>query len=69
VNPATPNPSCYDDQSTTTTEKKPYEAPHLIELGNVSDLTNYNVSVHVSYSRSGQPSANPDMGSGDSHEA
>ncbi len=45
VNP--PNPSRFEYQSTTT-QKKPYEAPGLIELGNMSRLTNYSVSVNVS---------------------
>lgn len=35
------------DDLGTTDPKKAYEAPELIELGSVSELTNYDVSVKV----------------------
>lgn len=36
------------DDPGTDNRKKAYEAPELIELGTVSELTNYSVSVQVS---------------------
>ncbi len=54
------NPGC-DTQS----RKKPYESPEIIELGNVSELTNYSVSVEVS----GLKNSGENRGSGDSYEA
>ncbi len=69
MNTAIPDPSCFEDKSAAT-KKKPYETPQLIELGNVVDLTNYSVSVHVSsVKNSGESQRSHGQNSGDSYEA
>jgi hypothetical protein len=43
----------HSNDTGTNDRKKSYEAPELIELGTVSELTNYAVSVNVSIRKEG----------------